>query len=243
MKLVLVVALLHAPAHVDAFAAATRTAPQLRPARSIARVPAASAVVPGATAWYGGHAAALGLYLANWVAGAKLMPRGVPQRELIDKEENPALLKTFIACALLELLVVYVLPWPAMALEGGRWRLGVKLFSPCMVMTVINIALEGYYRRQRLITLTYANTGASGLWRMLSYCAVLSAVGGTAPWFRAVAAAGVAVHVFFICLFTCLIAAGLPLRGEEASVLTYKDMGIPGVGADAEEEEAAQAST
>lgn len=169
--------------------------------------------------------------MANWLVGARLMPRGVPRREFIDKKKNPKLLKAFLMGVVLELLVVFVLPWPAMALEGGRWLLGIKLFLPIMLMTIVNIALEGYYRRRQLVTLTYANTGASGIWRLLSYCAVLSAIGGVrVPWFKAVALLGAVLHVAFIVVFTCLIAAGLPLKEEGAEVLTSKDMDIPGLG-------------
>mmetsp|Transcript_51754 Transcript_51754/g.168208 ORF Transcript_51754/g.168208 Transcript_51754/m.168208 type:complete len:279 (-) Transcript_51754:73-909(-) len=108
---------------------------------TIRRVGAAAAASPVAASWFGGHAIALAVYMVNWLILGKVMPAGVPEREMIDKVRTPGLAKAFLVGALLELLVVYVLPWPAMALEG-RWRLGITLFSPCMAMTAINIWLE-----------------------------------------------------------------------------------------------------
>jgi len=93
---------------------------------------------------------------------------------------------------------------------------------------VVNIFLEGVFRRKKLITTVYSNTGASGLWRLLSYCAVLvQLLGKPLPWFRALAAIGVVLHIGFIVVFVPMIAAGLPLRSDDARVLTTKDM-LPG---------------
>mmetsp|Transcript_51756 Transcript_51756/g.168220 ORF Transcript_51756/g.168220 Transcript_51756/m.168220 type:complete len:211 (-) Transcript_51756:80-712(-) len=114
---------------------------------TIRRVGAAAAASPVAASWFGGHAIALAVYMVNWLILGKVMPAGVPEREMIDKVRTPGLAKAFLVGALLELLVVYVLPWPAMALEG-RWRLGITLFSPCMAMTAINIWLEAVFRRR-----------------------------------------------------------------------------------------------
>uniref|UniRef100_A0A7S1RF85 Uncharacterized protein n=1 Tax=Alexandrium catenella TaxID=2925 RepID=A0A7S1RF85_ALECA len=111
-----------------------------------------------------------------------------------------------------------------MALEG-RWSLGWTLFTPIMLMTVINIWLEGIFRRRKLITTVYSNTGASGIWRLLSYCAIFAHIRGMPlPWFRSVAALGIVLHIGYIVVFTPVIAAGLDLREDDAKVLTSKDM-------------------
>lgn len=181
--------------------------------------------------WWGGHGMALLIYVINWLVLGAVMPRGVPEREIIDKVNTPRLFVAFVVGALLELLVVYVLPWPAMAIHGN-WRLGCTLFAPCMIMTAINIFLEGLFRRKKLITTVYSNTGASGLWRLLSYCAVFTYLRGMPlPYFRAVSALGIVLHIGFIIVFTPAIAAGLPLKREDSRVLTGKDM-LPGSAAD-----------
>jgi len=167
---------------------------------------------------------ALAVYVANWLILAKVMPRGVPVREIIDKVRTPRLFTTYVVGALLELLVVYVLPLPAMALEG-QWRLGWSLFTPIMIMTVINIWLEGIFRRKKLITTVYSNTGASGVWRLLGYCAIFGRLqDAPLPWFRALSLLGIVLHIGYIVVFTPMIAAGLDLRTDDAKVLTTKDM-------------------
>ena len=194
-----------------------------RPVRLLAAAPVA-VVSPPALTWWGGHAVALAVYVANWLILAKVMPRGVPVREIIDKVRTPRLFVIYVVGALLELLVVYLLPLPAMALEG-QWRLGWSLFAPIMIMTVVNIWLEGIFRRKRLITTVYSNTGASGVWRLLGYCAIFGRLrDAPLPWFRALSLLGIVLHIGYIVVFTPMIAAGLDLRMDDAKVLTTKDM-------------------
>ena len=96
--------------------------------------------------------------------------RGRPAGDIIDRKQSPGLARLFLGVAAAELAVVFLLPWPAAA-AAGAWPHALTYFGPVAVMTAVNIALEGRYRRAGRVLSVYASTGANNLWRLCAYCA------------------------------------------------------------------------
>ncbi|KAK4537189.1 hypothetical protein CDCA_CDCA11G3214 [Cyanidium caldarium] len=169
--------------------------------------------------------AALGLYVLYWV----LVARGMPRTAVPDAMRSGRFRRWFIAIAFWELFIVYVAPVLAPLWAGWRGAAGVALlhrciplsalyFLPNMLMTLVNIRLEGYYRHRKRYLVVYSSIAVNNLWRLLCYGWVLAdthrrltaAPQLSALWaFHHVAWAGVVISVIIMIVFEPAVLAAL----------------------------------
>jgi len=127
-----------------------------------------------------GTSSALLLYVTYWIALGRLQRRGnVP-----DMLSEPKVRQIFRILAFMELFVVYLAPLLATAfaqLSGGAsvpplgstLSLAALYFLPNMVMTAVNIRLEGLFRKRKQLLVNYSSTAVNNLWRLIAYVLIL----------------------------------------------------------------------
>ncbi|KAK4532489.1 hypothetical protein CCYA_CCYA12G3346 [Cyanidiococcus yangmingshanensis] len=170
-----------------------------------------------------GTATALAFYVAYWGLVGRLQKRG-PVPDILD---IPGLRQLFRLVALAELFVVYLAPLLAVLFAvgappgtspGGQsvLPLAAVYFLPNMIMTAVNINLEGVFRRRRHLLVNYSSIAVNNLWRLTVYVLILldeqrrrllstagvpaSAVTVLAS-FRSVAWTGFAISVLIMIIF------------------------------------------
>ena len=169
--------------------------------------------------------AALGLYVLYWV----LVARGMPRTAVPDAMRAGRFRRWFIAIAFWELFIVYVAPVLAPLWAGWRGAAGAAPFHRCiplsalyflpnMLMTLVNIRLEGYYRHRKRYLVVYSSIAVNNLWRLLCYGwvladthrRILAAPPLSALWaFHYVAWAGVVISVIIMIVFEPAVLAAL----------------------------------
>lgn len=117
---------------------------------------------------------ALGCYVLYWVWLAMWQQKVEPLADLLQSRPQRIL---FVTLATVELLVVFCAPWIALYWSPTRVvesiPLSLQYFLPNMVMTAINIRLEGIYRRRKHLLVVYSSVAVNNLWRLMAYVFVL----------------------------------------------------------------------